>query len=204
MIYIEYIMQFIQILPTIFSYLAPGYVFIAIFGYITGRDGKVELNHVVFRGIVGSFIIKTVFDLIFRLPVGQLWNTVILIAFAAILAYVAGRFFYSPLYDKVRLFLGIERTFTKGIWINIFKEPAWYVIGTDDPNVNYYGYVTLWEENEREPIVVLSNYQILDKNYDVVHDLQDRLDIRLILKIKDFSKIEQILPNQSKPENTED
>ena len=51
---------------------------------------------------------------------------------------------------------------------------------------------------------MLSNYQILDKNYDVVHDLQVRLDIRLILKIKDFSKIEQILPNQSKPENTED
>ena len=117
-------MQFIQILPTIFSYLAPGYVFVAILGYITGRDGKVELKHVVFRSIVGSFIVKTVFDLIFRLPVGQLWNTVILIAVSAILAYAFGIFFHSPIYDKVRMFLKIERTFNKGVWEDILKEDA--------------------------------------------------------------------------------
>lgn len=186
-------MQFIQVLPYIIAYLAPGYVFIVIFGHITGKDSSVDLKHIVFHSIVVSFIIKSAFDLFFRLPVGQLWNTVILITVSAILAYAFGIFFHSPIYDKVRMFLRIERTFNKGIWEDILKEDAWYIIKTEDPDWNYYGRIILWEEHAREPVVVLTRYQILDADHMVRYDFSDEPDKRIIMNLKDFDRVEQIL-----------
>ena len=51
----------------------------------------------------------------------------------------------------------------------------------------------------REPVVVLTRYQILDANHMVRYDFSDEPDKRIIMNLKDFDRVEQILTNQDKP-----
>lgn len=188
---IDDLLILISNLPNIFWYFAPGYIFIKIYTHVTYNDNDDNLNHILLRSMVVSFVIKTIFDFaVDSINIGNTVYSILLLFFTVMISYFTAIFFKSTSYDKIQTMLKINRTQNGNVWYDIFKKDAWVRIFLKDGVTTYLGKIEMLEENNREPIIVLSNYQLINIKGIVILDYSDNLKEKIILNVKDFERIE--------------
>lgn len=193
---IEDIYKLMSAIPYILSYFAPGYVFIVLFTHIALKNKNTDLEHILFRSAVTSFIIKSIFDLIFAPQAYGVHYYISLVVLSAVLAYLSGIFIRSDAFDIIQTKLKIGRTIHSNIWHDILRKDAWYRIYLKNCDEGYLGQITECEENAREPIVVMSRYQVLNNNNDILLDYSQNPYEKIIINLKDFDRIEQtVIPD---------
>lgn len=172
-----------------------------VYEHTAHRIRENNLDHILFRSIVGSFIIKSLFDIIIGayLAESTAFYSIMLLALSFVLAYLIALFMKSKCYERVQHLLKINRTQNHCIWHDIFAKQAWVRVFMPDDHLTYLGQIELLEENQREPILLLGKYQVIGMDGDVIVDYSEKPTEKIILNLKNFEKIELIEMDKAKP-----
>ena len=194
MVSINWISEIIAAIPNIFLYLIHGYVFIIIYRFIAFKSPSQKLDNTIFKSVVVSYLLKIIFDY-FRgewLSDNIILYTIILLLYSAILAYIVGIVSKSRKFSRLLLCIGIDRTPNDNIWTDIIRDNMWVRVYLKSRNVSYLGQYKYGEDFEREPIIVLSTYQLLDEYSQPIADYTNDPKSFIVLNTKDFEHIEII------------
>jgi hypothetical protein len=85
-----------------------------------------------------------------------------------------------------------KRTWNKFIWHDIFELDSWICLKLKGNSRWYLGMICLCEQNERDPLIMLNRYQVLDDKREVLIDYSKDLKRKLVIKTKDLEIAELI------------
>lgn len=145
----------INLLPTIFEYFVPGFLFLSSFCYLTSR--KLPKN-ILIGSIAISYILKAVFSIFIKL---QNWNTraIILCTTALILSIICVKFTEGSKFNKYFRMINNKSTHD-----NMFSDVIDYKNGTTLRIMcNDYictGKLLFHEEKGKDSWIVLTDYII--------------------------------------------
>lgn len=156
-----------------------------------------KTEFVMLKSIAISYIFKSIWD--FAYTEFDLTNTlyycvylVTMLVSCVLLAYVFYIVGSSKIIGKILNKLKIRRTTNDNIWVDIIKDGTCLRVFSNDGKKSYFGFCDICELHSREPIVVLSRYQILDDHDKTIFDATNNKSSRMILNLKDFEKIEVV------------
>lgn len=181
-------------LPTIMNYFVGGYIFLAIYRFIAFKQEKTTEKYSLLKSVVISAIIKSIFDCIPVTAKLDIFYTPVLCITCAILGFVCGKLIRWKKLHSLLSFLKIQRTPNENIWDDVIKDGQNCWVRLRSPkidNLQYLGIFKYGEEFKSEPIIAISNYQVLDMNGNVITDYSNTTNI-LMLNTRNFEKIEII------------
>ena len=196
---ISWITDLIKNIPKLLNYFVPGYIFISIYNFMLLKKANVqESNFIILKSIAISYILKTLYDKIITqweievlyVEIDPLLNVTILLFISLILGYLLGLIGYSPVANKFLLRFGIHRTVKENIWANVIKKGHYIRVFKKDYSKSYCGQCTFYENDTREPIIVLSRYVIYNDNADVICDYSNDDTASIVLNLKDFERVD--------------
>lgn len=196
---ISWITDLIKNIPELLNYFVPGYIFISIYNFMLLKKANVqESNFIILKSIAISYILKTLYDKIITqweievlyVEIDPLLNVTILLFISLILGYLLGLIGYSPVANKFLLRFGIHRTVKENIWANVIKKGHYIRVFKKDYSKSYCGQCTFYENDTREPIIVLSRYVIYNDNADVICDYSNDDTASIVLNLKDFERVD--------------
>ena len=192
MISINWITEIINQLPQILSYIVPGYIFLTIYQWTRFRDGD-SLKNIVLKSIVVSYVIKILLNILFKELHIAINDEIIFVGICIIIATISSILLSiiisSRRYNKILRILNISRTTNKNIWDDVYQNGTALKIYQSDGTF-YTGHLRFCEENQREPLVVLSRYGLFDENNNILIDKTEDSSEEIMLNTKDFKKIE--------------
>ena len=189
------IITLIDNLPSVLTYLVQGYIFISVFSWIVFQKKSNDIDHIVLRSIAASFVLKTVYDGILAVVRLDIQDSstylIILIVCSTIGAYLLAVLCNTTWFNGLLLKIGIKRTVNSNIWNDVIKTDVWVrVYLKSNPELTYLGQYLYGEEFEREPIIVLANYQLIDTSGNIIIDYSQNPNEKIMLNTKDFERIE--------------
>ena len=178
-----------------------GYVFLVAYYWISFKDNK-DFNNLLIKSIAASYLLTSIYDLFvekYDIIFSSDYHMIICyFAISAISGFVIGKIISHRWFNLLLHKLHIGRTTNENIWDDVIKPYTWLCIHMKD-GCSYLGQYRYGEPFKSEPIIVLSTYQKLDKNNDVVIDNSQDINRTIIINTKDFEKIEVIYtPVQSR------
>ena len=198
MIIIDWITYLIDNIPHIISYVVYGYVFLVAYYWISFKDNK-DFNNLLIKSIATSYLLTTIYDLIVLkyniIFSNNYYKVISYFLISAILGFVIGKIISHRWFNLLLHKLHIGRTTNENIWDDVIKPYTWLCIYMKDGS-SYLGQYRYGEPFKSEPIIMLSTYQKLDKDNDVVIDNSQDPTRSILLNTKDFEKIEIIYTPQ--------
>lgn len=196
---ISWITDLIKNIPELLNYFVPGYIFISIYNFMLLKKANVqESNFIILKSIAISYILKTLYDKIITqweievlyVEIDPLLNVTILLFISLILGYLLGLIGYSSVANKILLRFGIHRTVKENIWANVIKKGHYIRVFKKDYSKSYCGQCIFYENDTREPIIVLSRYVIYNDNAEVICDYSNNGTASIVLNLKDFERVD--------------
>lgn len=182
-------------------YMVQGYVFISTYSFI--RFKKNELNHLFFKSVVSSYILKILFDWIFvhadsttkiirffHVQYESFGYVVILLLFSVGLAWLSATITQSKRFNKLLLGIGIVRTTNPNIWEDIIDPGCWLMVYLNSRELVYLGQFKYGEEFVNKPLIVLEHYQIMNLDGEIIHDYSDDSNEVALIDTKNIERIE--------------
>ena len=175
------------------SYIVYGYVYLTAYCWITFKDNK-DFNNFIIKSVATSFILKSFFEwTLIRIGLEININSpiiVIILSFiSAVLGFIVGKVVTHRWFNKILHVLHIGRTTNGNIWDDVIKPNTWVRVFMKDGS-SYLGQYRYGEPFKSEPIIVLSTYQKLDQDADVVIDNSKSDNELIMINTKDFDRIE--------------
>ena len=202
MITIDWITYLIDNIPQIISYVVYGYVFLAAYYWISFKDNK-DFNNLLIKSIATSYLLTSVYNLfiekyniIFR---NEYCRVITYFVISAALGFVIGKIISHRWFNLLLHKLHVGRTTNENIWDDVIKPYTWLGVHMKDGS-SYLSQYRYGEPFKSEPIIVLSTYQKLDKNNDIVIDNSQDMTRSIVINTKDFEKIE-VIYTPAKSEN---
>lgn len=121
----------------------------------------------------------------------QYYKVISYFIISAILGFVIGKIITHRYFNLILHKLHIGRTTNTNIWDDVIKPYTWIRVFMKDGS-SYLGQYRYGEPFKSEPIIVLSSYQKLDKDTDIVIDNSQKMNELIMLNTKDFDRIEII------------
>ena len=185
-------------------YMVQGYVFISIYNFIRFKQN--DLNHIFFKSIVTSYILKVFFDWMFVKNVTvdetvvrlvRLFNAdyesigycILLLLFSAILSFILAIITQHEKFNEFLLRVGIKRTTNSNIWEDVIKPNCWLMVYLNSRELVYFGQYKYGEEFEKKPLLVLEHYQVKDLDGKIKTDCSNSSEVAII-DTKDIERIE--------------
>lgn len=173
-------------------YMVQGYVFISVYNFILCKTS--ELNHLFFKSVVASYILKVVFDsILMAIPnfeVNGIGYVPLLFIFSTVCGYVCALIFKSEKINDLLLKIGVDRTVNDNIWRDVIKKYTWVLYYCKSTKLVYYGQYKYGEEFGSEPIIALIRYQVMDLDGNIIEDNSDDYNQVVLLNTRDFERIE--------------
>lgn len=195
----EYILELINNIPTVMLYMAQGYVFISVYNFMLCKTS--ELNHLFFKSVVVSYVLKVIFDSILTImpncEVNGTGYVPLLFIFSAFCGYVCALLFKSEKVNDFLLKIGIDRTVNESIWRDVIKKYTWVLYYCKSTKLAYYGQYKYGEEFGSEPIIALIRYQVMDLDGNIIEDNSNDYNQVVLLNTKDFERIELVYEDNS-------
>lgn len=205
MIFIKDIINLINNLPTIMLYMAQGYIFISIYSFMRFKQN--ELNHLFFKSVIASYILKITFDWLFvktmtidnivvksvRLLNIEYESTaycVLLLIFSVLLGMILAYMTQLGKFNYLLLKLGIKRTANSNIWDDVIKPNCWLMVYLSSRELVYFGQFKYGEEFIKKPLIALEHYQIMDLNGNIKADYSNNTSEIAVIDTKDIERIE--------------
>ena len=201
MITIDWITYLIDNIPKIISYIVYGYVFLVAYYWISFKDNK-DFNNLLIKSIASSYLLTSIYDLFiykYNITFNNEYHKVIFyFAISAIFGFLIGKIVSHRWFNLLLHKLHIGRTTNENIWDDVIKPYTWLCVHMKDGS-SYLGQYRYGEPFKSEPIIVLSTYQKLNNDNDIVIDNSKDMNRTIMINTKDFEKIEVIYtPIQSK------
>lgn len=200
MIIIDWITQLIKNIPEIISYVVYGYVFLVAYYWISFKDNK-DFNNLLIKSIAISYLLTSIFQLLvekYHIVFNNGYYKVIsYFMVSAILGFVIGKIISHRWFNLLLHRLHIGRTTNENVWDDIIKPYTWIRVFMKDGS-SYLGQYRYGEPFKSEPIIVLTTYQKLNQDSDVVIDNSQNMNELIMLNTKDFEKIEIIYTSEKR------
>lgn len=199
---IDWITYLIDNIPEIISYVVYGYVFWVSYYWIAFKDNK-DFNNLLIKSIAMSYLLTTLYNLIVLkyhiVFSNEYYKVISYFAISALLGFAIGKILSHRWFNLLLHKLHIGRTTNENIWDDIIKPYTWLCIYMKDGS-SYLGQYRFGEPFKSEPIIMLTTYQKLDKDNDIVIDNSKDPNRCILINTKDFEKIE-IIYTPVKPKN---
>lgn len=186
-------------------YMVQGYVFISIYNFIRFKQN--DLEHLFFKSVVASYILKILFDWlfiktitvddtvtklvrIFNIEYESIPYCVLLLIFSALLGLVFAYITQHEKFNSLLLKFGIKRTTNPNIWDDIIKPNCWLMVYLNSRELVYFGQFKYGEEFVNKPLIVLEHYQIMDLDGNIKADYTNDSSEIAIIDTKDIERIE--------------
>ena len=108
---------------------------------------------------------------------------------SACLGLIVGKITVHKYFNLFLHKLHIGRTTNTNIWDDVIRPYTWVRVFMKDGS-SYLGQYRYGEPFKSEPIIVLTTYQKLDKDTDVVIDNTKNVNEFIMINTKDFDRIE--------------
>lgn len=193
MININWVIELINNIPNIISNIVYGYIFLSAYYWISFVKQNNYKNFIM-KCVVINYILKNFYKITFfqfisneyeNRPIVVILLCVITLIIALILGKIVHTTWFNDILEKIHLY----RTTNENIWDDVIKTGMFLQIYMKD-GTSYLGLYRKSESFEREPFVLLSRYQKLDKNDKVIDDYFDDTNKFILLNTKDFERIE--------------
>lgn len=119
------------------------------------------------------------------------------IIFAILLAYGSSICVQSVWFETLLGLLKIRSTPNECIWRDIIKVNQHNYVKVYDDDGFYVGGCSLYESEEREPIIVLQYYERRALDGTLISEADLVGNRRMVLNLKDFKKLEVVYKNPS-------
>nr|WP_315020172.1 hypothetical protein [uncultured Aminipila sp.] len=139
------------------------------------------------KSIVLSSILKTISNILF---IVDTFLVIKIVFVPTILAYFIGRLWRSDDFNNVLLKIKINRTTNENLWADVIKEGLYLWIIFDGEEKSYLGQCVYCGEGEMSSLMVLSKYQELDSEGQVIHDYYNEPTRRIVVDTSRCSRIE--------------
>ena len=201
MIPIDWITYLINNIPEIISYVVYGYVFLATYYWISFKDNN-DFNNLLIKSIAANYLLTSIYDLFiarYHITFSHThYKVIFYFLVSASLGFILGKIISHRWFNFMLHRLHIGRTTNENVWDDVIKPCTWVRIFMKDGS-SYLGQYRYGEPFKSEPIIVLSTYQKLDNDSDIVIDNSQNMNELIMVNTKDFEKIEIIYtPTQSK------
>lgn len=193
MISISWIIDLIDNIPYVLSFVIPGYILLSTYYWVSFVDSK-NFNNLIIKSVAASYILGIVFDFIFEminLTILPEQRVILLSITALLLGVILGKLCHSTVFNNILLKLHIYRTTNDDFWMDVFKDNTWVRVFLKDGK-SYLGLYKYGQPNKDEPIIALSMYQKLDEEGHVIIDNSSNPKELIVLNTKDFDRIEII------------
>lgn len=194
---------YIEIIPMLFLYIVPGYLFFRVFNFILNKKNE-KLTQNIIEYIICSYVIvsivRFILSLIYKEVVIELPEIIIsILLLSGILGYIGGRLILSDFFSRNILNkLNISRTINNNIFEQYFsdKKGLWVKIYLKDDKLVYYGAIVGFDVKEKyeEGYIVINQYEVYkyDKSsiYESTLDTKSKVNNLAIIKVMDISRIE--------------
>lgn len=184
------IIELINNLSLILSYFIPGYVFISGYRWSSFSNKKYDTPLLV-KSIELSYIFLLLYKVIFNIEILTDFNVICLCGISAIIGLILGFFTRTETCNKLFDIFNIDRSLYDNIWVETIKAGDYIRVFMKD-GCSYLGLCERLENDNREPIIVLYNYQKLSPSSDIIIDMSGKKNELIMLNTKDFEKIEVI------------
>ena len=166
----SWITELIQAIPDIIVYIAPGFLFVNGFVWVTHRQFSTHQVQIA-SSIVASFVLKSCFDVIVRLTIFQNdspLSVMILCAISTVLGVLLGVITGRQWFTNVLLFFHIYRSANSSIWDDVLSGNMWMAVYDDKHGLYYCGQIRHASESDQPLIVALETYYVMNEKKDVV------------------------------------
>lgn len=142
--------------------------------------------------VVASFVINQTFSLIAHGLGVYSWSLLAPVGFALLLAFLLGRCvdirIGQWLFDKI----GIRRTWNRNIWNDLIEPEKRNCVKIFDETGFYVGTCVAFEDDQREPCIILEGYERCDFEGNTVITANLSGDRRMMFNLKDFQRVEVV------------
>ncbi|HHD2802808.1 hypothetical protein [Clostridium perfringens] len=204
------IKELINILPSIFIFIVPGYLYFSFFNYVLNWKEKTFKNN-IFEYVIFSYILYSISYFVLNIfyknkVIMDLPEVTIgILLSSCVLGYIIGRFVQSKAYTKVRKRLKINRTINNNIFYDIVDRTkgTWARVYLKDEKLVYYGAIVLFEKKDKyeDGFIVLNNYYAYKYGeasiYENTLPEEERENYFVTIKVSEISRIETIYAEDS-------
>ncbi|WP_291651341.1 hypothetical protein [Clostridium sp.] len=202
---------YIEIIPMLFLYIVPGYLFFRVFNFVLNKKNE-KLTQNIVEYIICSYVIMA----IVRFILGLFFNEVVIelpevivsiLLLSGILGYVGSRLILSDWFSgKILNKLNITRTINNNIFEEYFndKKGLWVKIYLKDDKLVYYGAIVGFDVKEKyeDGYIIINQYEVYkyDKStiYDSTLDIKCKVNNLAFIKVANISRIEARYSEDSK------
>ena len=169
-----------------------GYIFLFAYRWVSFKNVQ-DAKYTLVVSIIINYILVIFYNRltsIERLSFIQDNRTIWYSIISFILEIIIGRIIISVSYNELLRDLHIGRDCIDNIWDNVVKNGTWMRIYTKDKNISYLGYVVKSEPYSSNPKIILSGYQIVDDDGNILSDYSSDKNEYVIMSTDDFDRIE--------------
>lgn len=193
MINISWVIELINHIPNIISNIVYGYIFLSAYYWISFVKQNNYKNFIM-KCVVINYILKNFYKITFFQFISNKYENrpivvILLCVITLIIALTLGKIVHATWFNDTMEKIHLYRTTNENIWDDVIKTGMFLQIYMNDGTA-YLGLYRKSESFEREPFILLSRYQKLDKNDKVVEDYFDDTNKYILLNTKDFERIE--------------
>lgn len=202
---------YIEIIPLVFLYIVPGYLFFRIFNFVLNKKNE-KLTQNITEYIIYSYVIVSVAKFILSLEynevVIELPEVVVsIVLLSIVLGYVVSRcvlsdWFSSKILDKLK----ISRTINNNIFKEYFndKDGLWVKIYLKDDKLVYYGAIVGYDVKEKyeDGYIIINQYEVYKYDKTTIYDstlyTKSSENNLAMIKVINISRIEAKYKEDSK------
>lgn len=202
------ILELINSLPLVMSYIIYGFIFVSIFNFITIKRISNENNHLIISYISISFILRCIYEYLFgwldkngvmAIQINSDLFYIVTIALTIVMSYISGILFSSKFINNVLLHIGIKRTVNKNIWQDITEDNMWMFLKFKEEDYGYLGMYKYVEEKTDKPRILLNRYQLIEVSTgEAKVDYSNEANRCILIDTNDIDTIEMIYTNGDK------
>lgn len=189
-----------EILPDIVLYIASGYLFILTFSFISLRQKMKDINGIFCASLAVGFILKMVLCAIVKIRFGYYINVVAFLIFSMAVGAFLGLFIKSKFCRNILKKINVNRSVNENMWHDIIdsdKRTMWVRVVDWEKERVIVGILVLVEEFQREPQILLQQYQVFDLEGNMIEDYIDYPNQRILIKTERFDNIDIVYDVES-------
>lgn len=190
-------------------YMVQGYIFISVYNFVRFKQN--DLEHIFFKSVVTSYILKVLFDGLFvktvtvneidiqamrffNVDYESIGYCVSLFLFAALIGVILSLSAQSKCFNDFLIKIGIKRTTNQNIWDDVIKPDCWLMVYLNSRDLVYLGQFKYGEEFANKPIIVLEHYKVMDLDGNIKADYTTNQAELAIIDTKDIERVEVTYP----------
>lgn len=202
---------YIEIIPMIFLYIVPGYLFFRVFNFVLNKKNE-KLTQNIVECIICSYImisiVRAALSLLFNEVIIELPEVIIsILLLSCAFGYIGSKLILSDWFSrKILNELDISRTINDNIFEEYFndKKGLWVKIYLKDDKLVYYGAIVGFDVKEKydDGYIIINRYEVYkyDKStvYNSTLDVKCKPNNLAFIKVNNISRIEARYSEDSK------